>query len=69
VQWGQNWQNIQETTWKNTLSNVVITYYHTSGSSLNPGIGVSVSGPYVSLTASPSSAVVWSAAAYTSFTN
>lgn len=69
VQWGQNWQNIQETTWKNTLSNVVITYYHTSGSSLNPGIGVSVSGPSVWLTASPSSAVVWSAAAYTSFTN
>ncbi len=69
VQWGQNWQDIQETTWANALANVVITYYHTAGSSLNAGIGVSVSGPSVSLTPSPSSAVAWSAAAYTSFTH
>lgn len=69
AQWGQTWQDIQETTYANQMVNVELSYFHDGGSQLSPGVSVSVSGPSISISASPSSAIVWSAGAYTYFTH
>lgn len=69
AQWGQTWQDIRETTYANQMANVVLAYFHDAGSQLNPGISVSASGPSISISATPSSAIAWSVGAYTYFTH
>lgn len=62
--WGQTWQDIQESTYHGQIANVVIEYFHTNGGEFGYTFGF---GP-ASITLTPSTNQPWQAAAYTSFT-
>lgn len=62
--WGQTWQDIQESTYHGQIANVVVEYFHTTGGDVGYTFGF---GP-ASITLTPSTGQPWQVAAYTSFT-